>query len=166
MRSRLAMATLGALLLAAPLWGQMRSGGHFGSPVARPGFGGRGFFNGGSGFGHNPRFRFSPGGSPFFFGHRNRFFFSGSFFSSPGYYPGYYPAYGGYSYPVVQTAPPASYYPDQYYENGDLRRDIDVLTGKVDQLREDVNDRWRVILRRVNAFDVAQQTILQARLRK
>jgi hypothetical protein len=145
MRRWLAIAAFVAALLVPPTWGQMRLGVHFGSPGFRPGFGGRGFvFNGGFGFGRNPRFGFSNRNS-FFFGHRSRFFFNGAFFSSPAYYPaygGYYPAYGGYPYPVVvQTAPPSSYYPDEYYERGDLRRDIDVLTGKVDRLREDVDAR-------------------------
>jgi hypothetical protein len=42
---------------------------------------------------------------------------------------------------VVEAPPPPTYYPDQYYEQGDLRRDIDVLTGKVDRLQQDVESR-------------------------
>jgi hypothetical protein len=135
---------LAGVLLATPLSAQMRggrgsaSGGHFGGfrgggfrgPVRSP------FFNGG--FGRRPGFGFNR--SPFFFGHRRGFFFGGSFAS-----PFYYPAYGyGYGYPysvVVETPPPPAYYPEQYYEQGDLRRDIDVLTGKVDRLQQDVEAR-------------------------
>ena len=136
------VAALAGILLATPLWGQMRggrgfgSGGHFGGFPARGFRGpGRGPFFGG-GFGHQPGFFFNR--SPFF-GHRRGFFF-GATFASPFYYPYDY----GYPYPypvVVETPPPPAYYPDQYYEQGDLRRDIDVLTGKVDKLQNDVETR-------------------------
>jgi hypothetical protein len=114
------------------------SGGHFG------GFPSRGFrppirspFRGG-GFGHRPGFFFNRG--PAFFGRRSGFFFGASF-ASPFYYPVYRYGYA-YPYPVVVEAPPPpTYYPDQYYEQGDLRRDIDVLTDKVDRLQQDVDSR-------------------------
>ncbi len=136
-------AALAVTLLVTPLWAQVRggrsfaSGGRFGSlhgggfrgPVRGPLFGG--------GFGHRPGFFFR--GGPFFYGHRSRFFFGASF-GSPFYYPYYgYAAYP-YSYPVVVETPPA-YYPEQYQEQGNLRRDIDVLTGKVDRLQQDVESR-------------------------
>jgi len=139
------VAALAGLLLAAPLWAQMRGGRGFAAGSHFGGFHGGGFrgpvrgpFFGG-GFGHRPGFFFR--GSPFFTGHRSRFFFGASF-GSPFYYPYYgYAAYP-YSYPVVvETPPPPAYYPEQYQEQGDLRRDIDVLTGKVDRLQQDVESR-------------------------
>jgi hypothetical protein len=149
MRRLFAIATLVSALAATPLWSQMR-GGRMGAPIGRFGFPSHGstFFGGGFGFGHHPGFFFNR--NPFFFGHRHGFFFSGGF----GYpfYPAYY---GGYSYPIVVQTPapdyspapryyyessprPSNYYPDPYYEQGELRRDVDELTGKVDRLQRDV----------------------------
>ncbi len=139
MRGGWAIALLAVVLAPASLsLGQMRGGGRMVAPAGRFGFAPRSsvFFNGGFGFGHS-RFRSCFNCSPFFFP-RRRFFFSGSFFSSPVYYYPYYPVYGGYPYPVT---PPSTYYSDDYYQQGELRRDIDVLTGKVDRLREDVDAR-------------------------
>jgi hypothetical protein len=138
MRRCLTIAAFVAALLALPAWGQMR-GGRMGGSGFRSGFAPRGrmFVHGGFGFRPHSRFffprnRFSSG---------SRFFFGGSFFAGPAYYP----AYGGYPYPVaVQTAPPPAYYPDEYAEQGDLRRDVDALSGKVDRLREDVDARLPV----------------------
>ncbi len=38
--------------------------------------------------------------------------------------------YGAYPYLTGVQSTPSSYYPDEYYEQGALRRDIDTLTGK------------------------------------
>jgi hypothetical protein len=144
MRSWLTIGTLAVVLLATPMWSQMRPSGRANVPVGRFGFAPRhsGFFPGG--FGRRPGFFFHR--NPFFFGqfgHRRRFFFGGSVFSSPLYYSsGYYPLDYGYSYPVVVQAPPqSSYYPQEYRQNGQLQHDIDVLTGKVDRLQEEVERR-------------------------
>ena len=150
MRRSLAIAALGAALLVPPVWGQMRA-----SRMVAP-MGGRGFFpgnpvffHGGFGFGGNHRFQV-------FFG-RNPFFFHRRFFSpAPFYFPGSYG--GGYPYPgVVQTAPPTSYYPPEYYERGDLARDIDVLTDKVDRLRQDLDTRLPAARTQSKAPDAAPE---------
>lgn len=132
------LAALLVALLAMPGGAQMRSGMHFGGP-ARSGFRGSGvFFNGG--LVGNRHFGFFFNGNNFFFGHR-RAFFSPFFFGSQRRFVGYYP-YGGYSYPIViQTAPASSYYPPEYYNNGKLQQDIDVLTGKVDRLQQELDYR-------------------------
>jgi hypothetical protein len=153
-RRILALAALAGLLAAAPLYAQMRgggrgfaSGGHFGfsrTSNFRPTTNfshSTGFFGGVPGF-HRGPFIPRPGfiGCPGCF-HRNRFFLNASFgsFYYPYYY-GYYPY--SYSYPVAVQPP--NYYPDEYNETGDLRRDIDVLTGKVDQLQQQLSERQPV----------------------
>jgi len=150
MRRLFVVAAFVSVLAVLPLHGQMR-GGRAGASVGRGGFSsrgsgfvGRGGFNrGGFGFGHGPRFFGSRG--PFFhrgFVSRGRpVFFGGSFYWGPSYYPWYdtYP----YAAEVV-TAPPPQYYPDEYYERGGLRQDIDVLNGKVDHLQKDMESRLAV----------------------
>jgi hypothetical protein len=140
MRGRWAILAFAAALLTPSVWGQMRASGRMAVPAGRAGFAPRHSVSFHGGFGHSPRFFFHR--NRFFFGPRSSFFFAGSFFS-PFAAPAYYaPAYS-YGYPmVVQAAPPSAYYPDNYYERGELRRDIDVLTGKVDRLQQDVESRW------------------------
>jgi hypothetical protein len=155
---RLFLLAAFVVIIAPTLWSQMR-GSRATVPVGRFGFPIHNSFGGGFGFGHN-RFFFNRG--PFFLGHRHNFFFGGSF-ASPYYYPYYDGGYGGYSYPVVvQTAPAPAYYPEQYYEQSDLRHDVDVLTGKVDRLQRDVEGRQPVPRPPVRSQEVAprQTTIL------
>ena len=114
------------------------------------GFGRGGFRHGGFGFGHRPVFF----GSRPFFGHRHGFFF-GAGFGSPFFGSPFYPYGGyGYSYPIVLDSTPAyappppayydsgplpqNYYPDAYYDQRELRRDVDELHGKVDRLQRDL----------------------------
>jgi len=136
------LAVLTGLLITVPLSAQMRGGGHGFASAGHFGFGHGSHFGGFPGFHRSPFF-----GHPGFFGcpgcfRHNRFFFGASFgsFYYP-YYGGYY-SYAPYPYPVVVQRP--NYYPDDYYERGDLRRDIDVLTGKVDQLQQDLAQRQPV----------------------
>jgi hypothetical protein len=147
MRRSFLIAAFVAALAVAPLWAQMR-GGHGGFTAGHPGFstGSFGFtsarvgftpstnffFNGGFRFGHNPRSNFFFNRSPFFSGHRR--------YNYSSYYGGYYYPYYSYPYTVVQSEP-STYYPDEYYEQRGLRRDIDVLTGKVDRLQESLESR-------------------------
>jgi hypothetical protein len=142
MRRLLIVAAL--VFAVAPLWGQMRGGGRGFVSAGRFGFGHQsGFFGG---FHRPPVFFRHPGsfGCRGCFG-RNRFYFGATFGSYyPYYYGGYY-SYGAYPYyPVVVQSPQPTYYSDDYYERGDLRRDIDVLTGKVDQLQQDLQERQSV----------------------
>jgi len=161
MRRLIVVAAFVAVLSAVPLFGQMR-GGHAGASFGRGfsshnfgftggvfggnrgGFGRGGFNRRGLAFGRESRF--FVGRRPFigrgaFFG-RSPIFWGGSFNLGPGYYDPYYSPYT-YTEPVV-AAPQTYYYPDEYYEHGDLRRDIDVLTGKVDHLQRDVESRTYV----------------------
>ena len=137
-------------------------GGGFG--FGRGGFGRGGFGRGGFGFGR-PGFigRRGP-----FFGSRRGFFF-GAGFGSPFFGYPYFPYGGyGYSYPLVvdsepayappppvyyQSSPlPQNYYPDPYYDQQDLRRDVDELHGKVDRLQRDAESKNKPVAPRAKTI--------------
>ncbi len=122
MRRALAIVSLGAALLAVPLAAQMRGPVQVMRPRGFAGFGNRGFF---PGLGNNPHFGFLFDGNSFFFGHRRDHFGRGFAAASA-----YCPMYGAYPYLTGVQSTPSSYSPDEYYEQGALRRDIDTLTGK------------------------------------
>jgi hypothetical protein len=151
MRRLYVVAALVAVLAAVPLFGQMhggRMGGSFGRGFSSHSFGFSGGFSRGgfsrNGFGfHHGGFGFA-GGSRFFVGHRpfvghSRVYWGGSFYWGPSYYP-YYAYPYAYSAPVV-AVPRAYSYSDQDYDQGDLRRDINELSGKVDRLQRDLDSR-------------------------
>lgn len=159
MRRWLAITALSsAVVLATPLWAQMRGGSRGGTSMGRGGFssGGSIGFRGGSSFGGGQRF-----GAGFGTGLRQPAFHSGRSFGGfgrpgfgptrfhrPVYYYGYYgyPAYyGGYSYATADYYSPYDYYGPSYYSpqnystQTDIARqqqDIDRLEDEVARLRE------------------------------
>lgn len=146
-----AVAALGAALIAVPVWGQRRGGGFGGGFGGHAGFASRGGFAGGGrmmggrgfGFGgsfHGPRF----GGGfsrPSF--HHPHFATRGRYFGYGGYY-GYpyygYPSY--YDYDDESYYPPDNYADDSAYApyQGDQQQqqaEIDRLENEVDRLRQE-----------------------------
>jgi len=160
MRRWVAVAALGAVFVAAPLWGQRRGGvsGGFGG---RAGIAARGPVGGmrgpamgfhGSGFGGVPRAGFRPGfGRGPFFGNRFRNFRR----SGWGWGYGYPWAWAGYGYPwdygwYGNSSSAQQYYPQEDYadpsygQNGrmqDQQAEIDRLNDEVERLREERNSQ-------------------------
>jgi len=143
----LAVAALGALLIATPLWGQRRSGGvagfgghaGFASHGAFAGRGGIAVSRGGfSGSVRGPRFG-GGFGQPFFhhphFVTRRPYFGYGGYYGYPYYgYPSYYDD-NGY-YPSYNSAEDGGYAPGR----GDQQQqqaEIDRLENEVDRLRQE-----------------------------
>jgi hypothetical protein len=163
MRRWVAVAALGAVFAASPLWGQRRGGGGFGGHAGvavRGSFGGMrgpamGFHRSGFAGGAGPGFRPGFGRGPFF---GNRFHHR--------YYPGWGWGYGyGYGYPWGWWGYPWDYgdqgwddngsyaqqyypqnYANQYYgQNNQVQEqqaEIDRLNDQVERLREE-RDRQR-----------------------
>jgi hypothetical protein len=150
------IATLSLILLALPLWAQRRGGGGGGAHFAsRGGFAGHtipspGFYHGGNP-GHGPGIR-QPIGHPY---NHHRGFYGRRYYP----YVGYYPYYGWYADPLYDTGDQDVYaeeyrsvpYRETYRESGrgsgseneELQRDVQVLSGKIDRLQEDVEARNR-----------------------
>jgi hypothetical protein len=143
----LAVAALGAALLATPAFGQRRGGGAggFGGHAGFASHGAvssHGGMTGSRGFGFSGSFRgpHSGGGfsRPFF--HHPRFVERGPYFGYGGYYayPNYgYPYYDDYGYyPSDNYADSGGYTSDQGYQ-GQQQAEIDRLENEVDRLRQE-----------------------------
>jgi len=136
------IATLSLILLSLPLWAQRRGGGGGVHTASRGGFAGHpsGSFRSGS-FGRSRGVDLRIG-DPF----RHRGFHGRrSYYPYAAYYP-YAGYYGWYDDPhdyQTEDLYAGSYNPPPYRDDGELQRDVQALSGKIDRLQADVEARNR-----------------------
>ncbi len=147
MRRWLCVATFSLILLSLPVWAQRHGGSggaHFASGGAFAGHSSASFHSGNSGRSSGVHLRI---GNPYY--HPRSFYGRRSYYPYAAYYP-YAGYYGWYSDPLDyqnedQTADSYAdaYSPAPYRENGELQRDVQTLSGKIDRLQADVEARNR-----------------------
>jgi len=160
MRRWLSIATLSLIMLALPLWAQRHGGGgggaHFASGGGHSSVGhssvGHSSVGHSSGAFHGGSFARSSGvrirtGNPYH--HHRAFYGRRSYYPYAAYYP--YGYDGWYADPLYdaddQDSYAEEYRPAPYRENdredGELQRDVQALSGKIDRLQADVEARDR-----------------------